>query len=214
MTAPRGPGLIDELSADLEAVRRPLREGAAIAIWLAAAWCVAVALIWLTGPFRPGFAQQLALAPRFALESALGLVLGVAAIAAAFSLATPGGRSRGALWAIVALAVGWASLLAVGLFAPALTPSSVGMRAGCDVQTLLFSLVPLGAGFWALRRRAVLDRRLAGLCLGAAAGSVPALLMQWACMYDPAHALMAHLGPGVLVAIAGALLGPRLLPRL
>ncbi|MBW2244544.1 MAG: DUF1109 family protein, partial [Deltaproteobacteria bacterium] len=78
----------------------------------------------------------------------------------------------------------------------------------------LFSLVPLGAGFWALRRRAVLNRRLAGFCLGAAAGSLPALVMQWACMYDPAHAFMAHLGPGALVAIAGALLGPRLLPRL
>ena len=54
----------------------------------------------------------------------------------------------------------------------------------------------------------------AGLCLGVAAGSVPALVMQWACMYEPAHALMHHLGPAALVALAGAVLGPRLLPRL
>ncbi|MBW2242224.1 MAG: hypothetical protein JRH01_09575, partial [Deltaproteobacteria bacterium] len=53
MTAPRGPRLIDELSADLEPVRRPLREDAASALWLAAAWCVVVALAWLSGPFRP-----------------------------------------------------------------------------------------------------------------------------------------------------------------
>ena len=214
MTLPRSAQLIDELSADLEPVRRPAGTGAASAVWLVVAWGIVLALVGIAGPFRSGIGAQLLAAPLFALESALGLGLGGVAVAGAFALGTPGERSRQLVRALLILAGGWVALLAFGLLVPALTPSTAGMRSSCDLQILLFALLPLGVGLWALRRRAVLDRRLAGLCLGVAAGSLPAVAMQWACMYDPAHALVSHLGPGALVAAVGALAGSRLLPRL
>lgn len=214
MTPPRSPHLIDELSTDLEPVRRPASTGVASGVWLVLAWGIVLVLAAITGPFRPGFGEQLLSAPRFALESALALGLVGVAVAGAFALGTPGENSRHLVRALLVLAGGWVGLLAIGLVAPALPPSSLGMRPVCNLQTLLFALLPFGVGVWALRRRAVLNRRLAGLCLGVAAGSLPALVMQWACMYDPAHALLFHLGPGALVAVAGAMLGPRFLPRL
>lgn len=214
MTAPRDVRLIDELAADLEPVRRSVRSGSACLGWLVAGWAVVAALTWLTGPFRPGAGEQLLMAPRFALESGMALAAGVFAVGGAFALGTPGHR-HGLLVRIAMLLVGgWLALLVLGLWTPPLAPSMLGKRSLCDLQTLLFALGPLALGFWALRRRAVLDRRLAGLCLGVAAGSLPALIMQWACMYDPAHALMHHLGPAAVVALAGAVLAPRLLPRL
>ena len=47
----------------------------------------------------------------------------------------------------------------------------------------------------------------------AAAGALPALMMNFACMYAPAHTLFLHLGPVLLVMGAGAWLGWRALPR-
>ena len=47
----------------------------------------------------------------------------------------------------------------------------------------------------------------AGALLGLAAGSLPALMMQIACMYSPEHILAFHIGPALAVAGAGAALG-------
>ncbi len=214
MSAPGGRRLVDELAAQLEPVRRPAPPALVLGVWLAAGWAVVLLLTWLTGPFRPGAGEQLLGVPRFAFECLLGLGVGVAAASGSFALGTPGRPAAASLRAGAALAAAWIGLLGVGLLWPALSPSSVGARAFCDLQTALFAMPPLGLGLWALRRRATLDRRRAGLWLGLAAGSLPALVMQWACMYDPGHALVFHLGPVALVAVAGLLLAPRLLPRI
>ncbi len=46
-----------------------------------------------------------------------------------------------------------------------------------------------------------------------AAAAVPALMMQWACVYAPDHILIHHLLPVLAVGAAGALAARLLLPR-
>ena len=42
------------------------------------------------------------------------------------------------------------------------------------------------------------------MSLGLAAGMLPALYMQLACMYEPTHILSMHILPGLLMVLAGA----------
>ena len=49
---------------------------------------------------------------------------------------------------------------------------------------------------------------------GAAAGAIPGLIMQFACMYVPSHILAFHVGPIAVLALLGAVLGPLLLRRI
>jgi len=50
-----------------------------------------------------------------------------------------------------------------------------------------------------------------GALLGAAAGAIPGLVMQFACMYEPTHILAYHLAPVGLLTLLGAAIAPRLL---
>jgi hypothetical protein len=63
------------------------------------------------------------------------------------------------------------------------------------------------------RRAAPLEPGWTGLVAGIAAGVLPALAMQLACVDAPLHALRLHLAPVLAVAAAGALLGRLTLRR-
>jgi len=65
-----------------------------------------------------------------------------------------------------------------------------------------------------LRRRAALQTMWTGALAGLAAAAVPALMMEFACMYEPAHILTMHLSPIPVITVGAALLGARLLPRI
>jgi hypothetical protein len=80
-------------------------------------------------------------------------------------------------------------------------------------EVLLFSLAPLALALFVARRAAPLERGWTGLLAGLAAGVLPALAMQLACMDAPLHALALHLAPVLAVAAAGALLGLVVLRR-
>jgi len=205
---------IDELVADLAPVKPPPRLGRAIAFWLALSWAWVAPLTLALGALRPGVGEQLATAPRFLLECLTGLVVGAAAIATAVRLGIPGASVRRALAAAGALAALWIAFLLVGLADPALPPSMVGKRAHCAVEAWVLALGPLALALLLLRRWVGLRPILSGAIAGAAAGAIPALMMQVACMYGAEHALMMHLGPGLVPVTLGAVLGPRLLRRL
>jgi hypothetical protein len=49
---------------------------------------------------------------------------------------------------------------------------------------------------------------------GAAAGAIPGLLMQLACLYIPSHVLIFHLAPALALALVGSLAGRLLLRRI
>lgn len=210
-----GSNLIEELSRELTPVTTPTPPLRAALLWLGLAWAAVLVATGLNGPFRPGAGEQLFSVWRFAAECALGWGVGAGAIWAALELGTPGGpsgRRRGL--PILALLAAWTGLYGVGLIWPALSTTMLGKRPYCSLEVVLLGAASLLLGLWVMRRRLALDPAWAGLLIGIAAGSLPALVMQWACMYSADHMLVFHLGPAALVAAAGWFLGPRILPRI
>ena len=108
----------------------------------------------------------------------------------------------------------WLAQYMLGLVSPALEPSSLGKRDHCYLETMAYSLPPILVALFLVRRLYPLRFVRTAMTLGLVAGMLPALYMQLACMYDPAHILPFHLGPIAAVAAVGALLGRLVLPRL
>ena len=90
----------------------------------------------------------------------------------------------------------------------------LGKRETCAREVLILAAPPLVVALWLVRRAAPLARVWTGALAGAAAAAVPGLIMQLACMYEPAHILTYHLAPIAVAAFLGALLGPLALRRL
>jgi hypothetical protein len=207
--------LIRELSQELDPAPRLRGPFQLALLWWIGAWIFVVAATLAVQPMRPGFTDQLLASPRFAVETLFGIAAGAFAIGAAFALGIPGwGSPR--RW--IALALGllslWAGAYLYGLVDPALEPSMLGKRALCFAEVLIYGLPILIAGLLLLRRLAPLDRWSAGLVTGAAAGAIPGLLMQLACLYIPSHILIFHLAPALALALVGSLLGRVLLRRI
>jgi hypothetical protein len=207
--------LIRELSEELAPAPR-LRGPLQLALlWWIGAWIFVVAATLAVQPMRPGFADQLLASPRFAAETLLGIAAGAFAIRAAFAVGIPGsGPTRRRIALPLALLALWASTYFYGLADPALDPSMLGKRALCFAEVLIYGLPILAAGLLLLRRLAPLDRWSAGLVTGAAAGAIPGLLMQLACLYIPSHILTYHVAPALALALVGSLAGRLLLRRI
>ena len=203
------PDAIASLVDALEPVRPVDRIGTRALVWIAFAWLGAILVTLAVGPLRPGALRQLANHPAFLLESLLGLASGGLLALAAFALCIPGERSlRRALPAVGLLAL-WVGSYVYALVDPALPASMLGKRPGCELQVVILSTPLLGLGLWRARRLAPLYPVLSGALLGAAAGAIPGLLMQLACMYMPAHTLSHHVAPVFALAALGAWLGKR-----
>jgi hypothetical protein len=210
---PSRADLIRELSRELRPAPRLRAPRHLALVWWLGAWVFVVAATLAVQPLRPGVLDQLLASPRFAGETLFGLLAGALAIGVAFALGIPGRPRRWIALALGLLAL-WASLYVYGLVNPALEPSMLGKRQLCFAEVLLYGVPTLVAGLLLLRRLAPLERSSAGLVVGAAAGAMPGLLMQLACMYVPAHILAFHIAPAVAVALLGALAGPLLLRRI
>lgn len=214
MSAPHDD-FIDGLVGELKPKPKWLRPISVGLIWWLASWVFVFGAILTRAPLRPGFDGQLVESLRLALEVGIGLGLGAAGISAALRLAVPDPTPLGQRLVIPAvLLASWLGLLAYGLSDPALAPSMLGKREGCWIEALLYGLPPLALGLALLRRLAPLSRAPVGALLGLTAGSLPGILMQLACMYDPWHALTHHVGPMIPLALLGAVLGPRILRRI
>ncbi len=207
--------LIAALAADLKPIRGAGRITTTTLSWLVAALLFSLAVLLLDGPMRADSTAQLLRSPRFLLET---VVAGAAIIAlglVGMKLTVPAMRAplEAAIPALALLAL-WIGLLAYGLHAPALEPSMSGKRELCWFDTAVIGLPALAIGLYLARRRWPLHGGWTGLLLGLAAGAIPALLMQFACMYIPLHGLLFHLLPGLALGPLGALVGALLLrPR-
>ena len=142
----------------------------------------------------------------------LGAGTAAALAGAAFRSAIPGPRTR-LLWLAAAFAAVWLALLLYGFRDPALAPSMSGKREHCAVETLIVGVPALLAGIWALRRWWPLRGAISGALVGLAAGVLPAISMQIACMYEPMHGITHHVLPGLALSLPGAVLGAVLLRR-
>lgn len=90
-----------------------------------------------------------------------------------------------------------------------------GKRAHCAIEAFLYSMPPTLCALWLQQRRYALRPVRALVKSAVAAGLLGALVMQVACMYEPAHILKFHVLPVVLLVAGVAAvfqLAKRLLP--
>ena len=198
--------LIDQLAGDLQPVTPVSRRlGPGILLWLGLSTAYVVLLSSFLGPLRPGALDQLLAHPRFLLECLLGVAAITVLAQAGFRSAIPGAVSRG--WALVAAGITllWLINYPLGYISPALEPSMLGKRHHCYLETLILALPPALAAVYWQRRLYPLRPLYSAAAVGFAAGMIPALYMQIACMYAPGHILMWHIMPGALVALLAML---------
>lgn len=194
--------LINELSSGLTAAPSLNSLRWVVSLWLVGSLVYVWTLTWLLGPFRPGVSEQLASHPRFVLEMVFGVGAFVCLAIAAFRDAVPGFDSRLPRTLGWMLAVGWLSNFLAGYFAPMLEPSMLGKREHCALEAYLYSLPPTLVAIWLQRHRFPLEPVRAATLAALAAGMMPAVIMQLACMYEPTHILQGHVLPAGLLALA------------
>ena len=203
---------IDTLVADLQPVTKPGRISGPCMLWLLGAIIVSAALMRWYGPFRPHAATQLLNSPQFMIETLVGLLAILSTALAAFRAAIPS-PSTPILVPVLPLILCalWLGFYLYGLHSPALPISMAGKREHCIFEVLVYGLPLMLVGFALMRRLYPLRGALSGALLGLAAGAIPALLMQFACMYIPEHILSSHILPGLLLAVIGGVSGSLLL---
>lgn len=199
--------LISDLVDDLEPVNKSLGFVVSFQLWLMMALLFAVGLAWLTGEYRAGAFNQLVSSMQFSAETLVGCIAIAITAFMAFGSAIPSRLTsfQQQTMPIMLLFI-WLSFYVYGLVDPALAESMAGKRDHCYLETMLMASLPLLAGlFWA-RGQWATHKMQTGLLFGLASGAVAAMVMQFACMYDPMHALLFHILPGFVVGIVGAFL--------
>jgi hypothetical protein len=197
--------LIETLSSGLQPVRRPLSANLTALLWLMTSVGFVIGITAWFGPIRANALSQLASEPRFLLETALGAVaIGCTAVMA-FYTAIPGAAGRRGVMIALGLILLWLANYVVGLAYPALEPSMLGKREHCVFETFLFAIPPACLALLLSRRFFPLRPVYSAFLFCLAAAMLPALYMQLACMYMPAHILQMHILPALLVTLAGTL---------
>ena len=195
---------IENLSADIKPVKRLLSPMTRMSLWYG--FCFLVVIVAMLGiqPFRPGFASQFGHF-KFALETlfafAPGLTLGLVAL----RLSVPGDSvSRLKLILYLLPAFLFPMFLLYGHWVePSLAPTMAGKRPFCFYEILIGGWVPVAILFFLVRKGYAFGSRFHAFAIGFAGASIPAAMMQIACMYDPYHALTHHVYP--LLVIAGVM---------
>ncbi|WP_206486191.1 NrsF family protein [Thalassotalea sp. G2M2-11] len=195
--------LIAKLSQDLAPVKRAPNVNLVASAWFMVSAIYVVAIIHIFGPIRPGAFAQLSESPRFLFEMLLGLVAIYWLSLQAFRDAVPGVLSQRFMMFGFGLMLLWWTQYVIGLAAPALEPSSLGVRHFCLYETMLYSIPPIYFAWYLVRRFYPLKPMRTAISLSLAAGMMPAFYMQFACMYAPAHTLKFHIAPGLVMMLVG-----------
>ena len=198
--------LIESLGRDLPAVRSIGNVDMMASAWLLASALYVVAIIHVMGPIRPNALAQLVSEPRFLVETVCGVLAIAVTSLIAFRAAVPGALNQKLVWLGTVLMVLWLANYVVGLASPALEPSMHGKREACVWETLVYALPPMLLGYLFIRRLYPLQLVKTAMSLSLAAGMLPALYMQIACMYVPDHILKFHILPGLMMPLIGALI--------
>lgn len=206
--------LIEDLAADLTPVSSPGRTGLSTAVWLVLATLYSSIIIIATGPIREASFDNIIDYPLFGLETLVAAAAIVALAIVTLRSAIPSERHPLIrIMPALALSVLWAAFYVVGLWEPIHPVSMLGKRDHCVLQGLFFSFPSMALLLFYARRLMPLWPRATGALAGAAAGAIPAAWMQFACMYVPSHILTHHIGPILVLAGIGAIVGPLALKR-
>ena len=196
--------LISNLSSSLAPVSPPPNINRLAMAWFALSAIYVVAVTQLFGPIRPGALSQLGTEPRFLFETMLGVAAILWFSLLAFRSAIPAALTRQFAVAGLVLMALWLAQYVIGFVSPALEPSRLGKRNYCYFETMVYALPAILAGLFFVRRLYPLRPVRTAMSIGLTAGMLPALYMQLACMYEPAHILAFHILPGLLMVGVGA----------
>ena len=196
--------LISNLSRDLAPVSPPPNINRLAIAWFLLSAIFVVAITHLFGPIRPDAFSQLGTEPRFLLETMLGVAAILWTSLLAFRSAVPATLSKQFAATGMVLMALWLAQYVIGFVSPALEPSMLGKRDHCFSETLVYSLPVILTGLFLIRRLYPLRPLRTAMSIGLAAGMLPALYMQLACMYEPSHILGYHILPGLLMVGAAA----------
>ncbi|MBT8048465.1 MAG: DUF1109 family protein [Xanthomonadales bacterium] len=205
--------LISDLSTDLAPVKALPGINKLGMSWFLLSAIYVVVVTRIIGPIRPGALTQLATEPRFLLETMLGVAAILWVSLLAFRSSVPAALSKPFAVTGAVLMMLWLTQYVLGFFSPALEPSTLGARHHCHFETMVYALPVILAGLYYVRRRYPLRPVLTAMSIGLAAGMLPALYMQIACMYEPSHILAFHILPGLLMVIVAAAGAAKLRPR-
>ncbi len=194
---------IAELSQNLVPVKRMPNVNLLGVIWFTVSVIYVIAQIHFYDPIRPGAFSQTISSPRFLFESLLGIVAICWVGLQTFRDAVPGLQKHSFMIGGYLLIAIWLSQYVIGLISPALEPSTLGKRDFCQYETMIYSLPPICLGWFLIRRFYPLEPVRTAASISLASGMIPALYMQFACMYDPSHILMFHIAPGLLMVLVG-----------
>ena len=196
--------LIHTLSEDLKPVKAVSSVDRLALLWLLCSAAYVILVTHYFGPIRHGAVTQLLSTPRFLFET-INAVAGVSLIAlCGFRAAVPGRLTRRfATISFIVLGI-WLLQYVVGLSQPTLAPSMEGKREECWLHTIYYSIPPMLAAFFITRRLFPLKPFHTTFLFCLAAGMLPALYMQLACMYLVPHILKFHILPGFIVALLGS----------
>lgn len=201
----RQDDLIQSLCTDLRPVKPVLPATVYALAWMGFSTLYVILITAAGGPLRDGVLEQLATQPRFLLESVWGFVALAMLAVCAFRAAIPGALSKRFLAVSFLLLLIWLLNYVVGIWLPALEPSSQGERHSCWLETVLYAIGPMLIALVLVRRLYPLNPWHTTVCVGLAAGLLPALYMQLACMYLIPHVLAFHILPGLAVGLVGSL---------
>jgi hypothetical protein len=181
-----------------------------LARWVAGMFVVGAAGVSLLGP-RPDLPDALR-EPVYAIRLVITLASALLAASAAFALTIPGAeRSRAQRVLPLAAVSGWALFLAVLVITGGDAVARVlafPVNWPCGYKILGFSLVSGGALFVGLRRGAPLEPTWTACLAALAATAFAAVATQLVCpVDDPAHQLVGHVLPVVVLMTIGAALG-------
>ena len=199
--------LINSLTQELKPVKA-VNTKLSTVYWVLVAFVVTLFIFSVSGPFREGAAQQLLGSAQFFIESLTGVIAICMLIYAGFEMAIPSSQSafQRIRWSLLAMLV-WIAFYIFGLVTPAVAPSMLGKREFCYIETFVFAIPVLLLGLYWANKHWPAYPIMTGAVIGLAAGAIPALIMQFACMYDPLHILTHHILPGLSVGLLGAILG-------
>ena len=198
--------LLDRLATGLAPVKPAPDLQLLACLWFGLSVLYVAAVTYLLGPIRPTALAQLQSEPRFLMEMIVGSLAAAGLALTAFRVASPGAMRGGLAFVVGVLGALWLGGFLLGLVSPALEPSMLGKRNHCFVETFIYALPPLLALLYWQRRLYALRPTQAAVLAGLSAGILPALYMQVACMYHPAHILAFHIGPALAVAALAPLL--------
>lgn len=206
--------LIEALARDVAPVsRHAVGRRLAVGLALGALGTLLLICLWI------GFNPHLDIAMRhysFWMKWGYTVSLGICAVGATTRLARPDGGKLGWLW-VMALPI--ASLTAIGIFEMSRVPPAqwLAMWLGtswsvCSSIVFMLSLPIFGGLLWSFRRLAPTRLRAAGATAGLTAGAWAATLYCLHCPEVSAIFVLTWYSLGIgLAALAGALVGPRIM---